>query len=57
MTVAELQSRMDSAEITEWRAYFAILNEDRANDGKPKVNSPDSFKGLLSGMSKKKRKT
>lgn len=29
MTVAELELRMSSRELTEWQGYFRVLHEDR----------------------------
>lgn len=32
MTVGELLAKMSSRELSEWRAYFILLNEERKED-------------------------
>ena len=47
MTVKEMLERIDSAEITEWMAYFKLC--DNPDLVKPK-QSTDDLKTILTGM-------
>lgn len=52
MTVAQLLASLDSREITEWQAYFALKRE--AND-KPKGSTADDIKAAFAHRIVKKK--
>ena len=56
MPVGELLDRISSAELTEWRAFFALEREDTTNKPKEQQRSPGELKGALRNRVQKKRK-
>ena len=52
MPVRELLSRIDSKELTEWRAYFRVKGEleKKARDNKPPLEA--NIKGTMTGYGK-----
>ncbi len=53
MTVRQLLSSLDSAELTEWGAYFKIENERIKNHGKDELPVEEKMKLFLKPRSKK----
>lgn len=50
MPVGEMLQRMDSSEITEWLAYFSVINEPEK-----KVNSAELLKAQFAHRVKRKK--
>ena len=53
MTVKELLSKLDAKEITEWLAYYKLIQEERGHGPKGKRQTEREMKEVLMGLSPK----
>lgn len=53
MTVRDLLSRLDSAELTEWQAHFALKAEDAARK-EGKITTPAQMRAAFAHRVKRK---
>lgn len=56
MPVGEMLRRMDSRELTEWRAFFLLRREEQEKQDRPKGNTPAELRAMFAHRVVKKAK-